>query len=131
MTETQVLTLITALTPVYPFLFALAAVLFKWLMSILPKDRQAEVNRVVQIVVQGVEQSGADKPGSEKKQIAVAIVNTILNNLRITVSPTLVDAMIEAAVYTINQSQPINLPVVPVNQAMQTDKGMNAVLTNG
>ena len=33
MTETQTITIITALTPLYPFLFALAAVLFKWLIS--------------------------------------------------------------------------------------------------
>ncbi|HLJ34545.1 MAG TPA: phage holin, LLH family, partial [Ktedonobacteraceae bacterium] len=67
MTETQILTIITALTPLYPFLFALAAALFKWLLTKLPKDRQTEINQVIQTVVQGVEQSGAGKSGPEKK----------------------------------------------------------------
>lgn len=131
MTETQILTIITALTPLYPFLFALAVALFKWLMTKLPKDRQAEINQVIQTVVQGVEQSGAGKSGPEKKQMAVAMVSTILNSLHITVSPTLIDAMIEATVYTINQSQPVSLPTVPVNQAIQAGNGMNAALANG
>jgi hypothetical protein len=131
MTETQIITIITALTPLYPFLFALAAVLFKWLISRLPGVRQAEVTGIVQTVVQGVEQYGAGKAGPEKKQMAVAMVNTILSGLHITVSPTLADAMIEAAVYGINQSQPISLPTIPVNQAMQTGNGINAVLANG
>jgi hypothetical protein len=131
MTETQAVTIITALTPLYPFLFALAAVLFKWLIGRLPGNRQSEVTRIVQTVVQGVEQSGAGKTGPEKKKMAVATMNTILSSLHITVSPTLADAMIEAAVYGINQSQPISLPTIPVNQAIQTGNGINAVLANG
>lgn len=131
MSETQAITIITALTPLYPFLFALAAVLFKWLITKLPKDQQTEVNQIIQTVVQGVEQCGAGKAGSEKKQMAVAMVNTILSGLHITVSPTLADAMIEAAVYGINQSQGISFPAIPVNQAMQTGNGINAVLANG
>ena len=131
MTETQILAIVTALTPLYPFLFALAAALFKWLMTKLPKDRQTEVNQVIQTVVHGIEQSGAGKSGPEKKQMAVVMVSNILNGLHITVSPTLIDAMIEATVYGINQSQPISLPTVPVNQAIQAGIGMNAVLANG
>lgn len=131
MTETQTITIITALIPLYPFLFALAAVLFKWLVTQLPKNRQTEITQVVHMVVQGVEQLGAGKAGPEKKQMAVGMVNTILNSLHIPVSPALVDAMIEAAVYGINQSQPMNLPTVPVSQAMQTGNGMNALLANG
>lgn len=131
MTETQAITIITALTPLYPFLFALAAALFKWLITQLPKDQQTEVNQVVQMVVQGVEQCGAGKAGSEKKQMAVAMVHTILSGLHITISPTLADAMIEAAVYGINQSQPISLPTIPVNQAIQAANGMNTALANG
>lgn len=131
MTETQALTLITALTPLYPFLFALAAVLFKWLITQLPKDRQAEMTQVVQMVVQGIEQCANGKSGAEKKQMAVTMVSTILSSLHITISPQLADAMIEAAVYGINQSQPMNPPTVPVSQVMQTGKGVNAVLANG
>ncbi|HVB24916.1 MAG TPA: phage holin, LLH family [Ktedonobacteraceae bacterium] len=131
MTEAQVLTMITALTPVYPFLFALAAVMFKWLIATLPKDRQAEVNQVVQMVVQGVEQCANGKSGPEKKQMAVTRISTVLNSLHISVPPMLVDAMIEATVYGINQSQPISLPSVPVNQALQAASGINAMPTNG
>lgn len=131
MTEAQVLTMITALTPLYPFLFALAAVMFKWLIATLPKDRQAEVNQVVQMVVQGVEQCANGKSGPEKKQMAVTRISTVLNSLHISVPPMLVDAMIEATVYGINQSQPISLPSVPVNQALQAASGINAMPTNG
>jgi hypothetical protein len=148
MSETQVITIITALIPLYPFLFALAAALFKWLITKLPKDRQAEVNQVVQTVVQGVEQFGAGLPGPQKKQKAVDMIDTILNSMNITVSPALTNAMIEAAVYTINQSQSptptvtvnqatadqsqsITLPTVPVSQAVQLGNGFNAALANG
>lgn len=127
MSETQILTIITALIPLYPFLFALAAALFKWLITKLPKDRQAEMNQVVQTVVQGVEQQfGAGSSGPEKKQMAVNMINTILASLNITVEPALTNAMIEAAVYALNQSQSINLPPVPVNQAVQVGNGVNA-----
>lgn len=131
MSETQILTIITALTPLYPFLFALAAALFKWLITKLPKDRQAEVDRVVQTVVQGVEQQfGAASSGSEKKQMAVTMINTILASMNITVEPALTNAMIEAAVYALNQSQSITLPTVPVNQAVQVGNGVNATLAH-
>ena len=131
MTETQVITIITALAPIYPFLFALAAALFQWLITKLPKNRQTEVNQVVQTVVQGVEQCGAGKTGAEKKQMAVSMINTILNSLHVAVSPTLVDALIEAAVYGLNQNQGISLPTIAVNQGMQTGYALNAVPANG
>lgn len=131
MTETQIITIITALTPLYPFLFALAAALFKWLIALLPQDRQAEVSQIIQTVVQGVEQTSTGKSGPEKKQAAVGMVNTILSSLHITLSTTLVDAMIEAAVYAINQNQPLNLPTLPGNQALQAGESMNSLLANG
>ncbi len=129
MTETQVITIITALTPLYPFLIALAAALFQGLITLLPKDRQKEVYQVIQTVVQGVEQSSAGKSGPEKKQMALGMVNTILSSLHITLPPTLIDALIEASVYALNQSHPLTIPTLPVQQTLLT--GNNTMLANG
>lgn len=115
MSENQVITIITALTPLYPFLFALAAVLFHWLVAKLPRNQQTVLDQVVQVVVKAVEQMGAGKTGLEKKQMAVRMIKEILQDLHITVSLTLIDALLEAAVYGIHQSQPIKFSSVPTN----------------
>jgi LL-H family phage holin len=107
--------MITALTPLYPFLFALAAVLFRWLVAKLPHNQQVVLNQIVQTAVSAVEQMGAGKTGLEKKQMAIKMIRDILQGLHITVSPALVDALVESTVYGINQSQSIKLSAVPAN----------------
>jgi LL-H family phage holin len=115
MSENQIITIITALTPLYPFLFALAAVLFHWLVAKLPHNQQAMLNQIVQVAVSAVEQMGAGKTGLEKKQMAIKMIRDILQGLHITVSPALINALIEAAVYGINQSQSIKFSSVPTD----------------
>ena len=105
MSESQITTIIVALTPLYPFLFALAAALFRLLVAKMPPERQALLGQVVQTVVQAIEQMGTDLTGPEKKMKAEAMISTILQSLHIAVSPALVDALIESAVYGLNQSQ--------------------------
>jgi LL-H family phage holin len=115
MSENQVVTIIIALTPLYPFLFALAAVLFHRLVAKLPHNQQAILNQIVQAVVTAVEQMAAGKTGLEKKRMAIKMIADILQGLHITASPALIDALVESAVYGINQSQSIKLPAVPAN----------------
>ncbi len=105
MSESQITTIIVALTPLYPFLFALAAALFRLLVAKMPPERQALLGQVVQTVVQAIEQMGTGLTGPEKKMKAEAMISTILQSLHIAVSPALVDALIESAVYGLNQSQ--------------------------
>lgn len=115
MSENQVITIITALTPLYPFLFALAAVLFHRLVAKLPHNQQAMLSQIVQVTVNAVEQMGAGKTGLEKKQMALKMISDILQNLHITVSPALINALVESAVYGMNQSQSIKFSSVPTD----------------
>jgi LL-H family phage holin len=115
MSENQIITIITALTPLYPFLFALAAVLFHRLVAKLPHNQQAMLNQVVQVAVSAVEQMGAGKTGLEKKQMAIKMIRDILLDLHITASPALINALIEAAVYGFNQSQSIKFSSIPTD----------------
>lgn len=121
MSENQIITIITALTPLYPFLFALAAVLFHWLVAKLPHNQQAMLNQIVQVAVSAVEQMGAGKTGQEKKQMAIQMISDILQDLHITISPVLINALVEAAVYGINQSQTIKFPLVTVPVPVPTN----------
>jgi LL-H family phage holin len=115
MSENQVITVITALTPLYPFLFALAALLFQRLAAKLPHNQQAMLKQIAQLVVSAVEQMGAGKTGQEKKQMAVDMIENILQSFHITISSVLIDALVESAVYGINQGQSIKLPPVPTS----------------
>jgi hypothetical protein len=115
MSENQVITIITALTPLYPFLFALALLLFRWLVAKLPYNQQVVLNQIVQLVVNAVEQVGAGKAGPEKKLMAIKMIGDILRGFHITASPALIDALIESAVYGINQSRLSKLSSVPTD----------------
>jgi LL-H family phage holin len=115
MSENQVVTIITALTPLYPFLFALAAVLFHRLVAKLPHNQQTLLNQIVQTAVNAVEQMAAGKTGLEKKRMAIRMIGDILQSLHITASPSLIDALIESAVYGINQSKSLKFSSVPTD----------------
>lgn len=117
MSENQIITIITTLTPLYPFLFALAAVLFHWLVAKLPHNQQALLNQIVQVAVNAVEQMGAGKTGPEKKQMAIKMISDILQGLHITASSALINALVESAVYGINQSQSIKFSAIPTDLA--------------
>jgi hypothetical protein len=113
MSQSQVITIITALTPLYPFLFALAAVLFHQMVAKLPHNQQAILKQVVQTAVNAVEQIGAGKTGEEKKQMAIKMIADILHSLHSTASPALIDALVESTVYGINQSRSTKFPIAP------------------
>jgi hypothetical protein len=59
---------------------------------------------VAQDVVKAIEQLSTNKPmtSDEKKQMAVQMLTTMLEAQGITLAPAIIDAIIEAAVWTMN-----------------------------
>ena len=99
--------LILLLVPILlPPIISLSVVLYQHLMQGLPQRKQALVQQVVNAVVPAVEQGTANAlHGSDKKQAAMQMATAMLKSLHINVSQDMVSCMIEAAVYTLNQSK--------------------------
>lgn len=101
-TDTQIL----ALAPiVFPMVVSLCVYLYN---RFVPPSKQAQLahaSSVVGVVVNGVEQACVAMNGPDKKAEATRLINQLLAESKLKVSPTLVDSLIEDAVYAINQKQ--------------------------
>jgi LL-H family phage holin len=95
--------IIALINDLVPLIIAAATVVIHRAYLSLPKDVQQKVFDVAQVVVPAVEQSAGMLVGPAKKQQAVVIIGDILGSLGLkNVSPALIDAAIEAAVYAMN-----------------------------
>jgi hypothetical protein len=111
MSDAQIISLASLL---FPMLVSLCAYLYK---RLVPPSRQAQLDHaksLARTVAQGVEQTCSALTGPNKKAEAVRLINLLLKEAGITASPTLVDALIEQAVYAINA----NLPDPQVTQSV-------------
>lgn len=82
-----------------PIALSLAGVLFKFLESKLPKDVQFEIESQVGNAVRAVEQSMPGGSPEEKKAKAIELANALLKAAKLPVDETVVDTLIEEAVF--------------------------------
>lgn len=90
---------------VFPAVVAGVIAAYRWIVSKLPANQQATVERVVNQVVAATEQAQSLVPSQVKKQYATNMVNLLLKRLGVKASPEQVDTLIESAVYALNQNQ--------------------------
>jgi hypothetical protein len=64
------------------------------------------ISNTVGMVVSAVEQAGRDLKGAEKKAEAVRMATNLFEELKLPVSPALLETLIEEAVFLMNQSKP-------------------------
>ena len=107
--------------------FILATViapLVKLLIAKLPASKQQAATQYVQQGVQAVEQiaatSTANLSSTDKKKLAIELVDDLLKNAGLSVDENIVSTLIESAVYVINQSKPL--------APLQTFEAANTVL---
>jgi LL-H family phage holin len=105
----QVLSVVIALAPV---LSIVVPFLYQLLLSKLPAKQRDELSQLVQAGVQMAEQAGSGQTGAQKKQMAVDAINQAAKAAGVKVDPVLVNMLIEAAVYMMNQNQPPASPPV-------------------
>jgi hypothetical protein len=107
--EQPVVTLIIlVIATIYPTLCSLAVALFKHLVSRLPQSQQDFLDRAVDTIVQGVEQSA--KSGAidmkNRKDAARSAIDEILEAKKIKLPDSLIDLTIEAAVAALPKTTP-------------------------
>ena len=100
--------LLVVLPILLPPLISLSVAMYQRLIQRLPQQVRQLVEEVVHIVVLAVEQTTTtllDSPA--KKQAAMKMATEILQSMHVTVSQEMLSAMIEAAVFTLNQNKGI------------------------
>ncbi len=102
-----------------PAIVGYLVILCKYILARLPENQHAIVTQVAQSVVNAVEQVYGPAAGTDKKTIAENRILDILKAMHITISPTLIDVAIEAAVYALKQDTKDAgpSPVAPVASA--------------
>lgn len=88
-----------------PLLIPVGQFLYQRLLHALPANQAHMLDSLTQTVVQGVEQSHSGQPGEAKKAAAVALIEDGAKALHLSVNSSLVDALVESAVYMLNQAQ--------------------------
>jgi LL-H family phage holin len=98
-----------------PALFYVSTFALHYAYRHLPSSAQSVVKELAGIVVPALEQNASLLNGAAKKQEATRIIQSILASIKIQASPELIDACIEAAVYSLKQSvmtaQTTKLPI--------------------
>lgn len=118
----QIIILIIPL--VFPPLVALSALLYQHLLQTVPAKQREIVEKVINTVVAAIEQTApATVRNQEKKQAAMNMASEMLAHLNIKASPATLSAMIEAAVYSINQGKDAQTNVVQPSPLAQTKVG--------
>jgi hypothetical protein len=106
--------LILSLAPyIVPIIVALCVAFGKSLVAKLPTNVRDEAHLIVQHVVLSMEQTGQNMSGPAKKQAALALIESLLKNLHISIPASLIDVFIESAVASMNEGRDTT-PVAPV-----------------
>jgi LL-H family phage holin len=113
MTTSEWLQLAAIVLPIIlPPLISLCVVWYKNMVQKLPQQKRDIVDQVVRTVVYAVEQKLDDTASNpQKKQEAVTLVKQILASLHISATDEMIDAVIEAAVFTMNQEKQASVVV--------------------
>lgn len=109
MSQAQIYQLVILL---FPIVCGLVAAGVRYGISKLPETQQARASGIITLVVHSVEQSATGLAGAQKKAQAVRDIEAILTALKISIPNTLIDTLIEAAVFALNQVQ-VSGNVVP------------------
>lgn len=121
MTDAQIIALVSA---VLPFLIAFATYLGNVLIARLPKNRQTQLSTLAQNSVQAAEQLGKGQSGQVRKQIASDLIMQFASDFGVKLDQTLVSGLIEAAVFSMNATQPVKPAPIQFSQAdMATQSG--------
>lgn len=121
----------------FPIVCGLVAAGVRFGISKLPETQQTRAQSIVTLVVHSVEQSASTLSGPQKKAQAVRDIESILNALKISIPNTLIDTLIEAAVFALNQIQTTgNVVPAPAQidwpaDALQAIKIMTGATTTG
>lgn len=101
MTLTEIATLINLLAPLLVFL---ASFISHKIYASLKPDHQQVVSRIAEMVIPAIEQTCQMFTGEEKRQEAVRQIEAILRGVGLkNVSPVLINAAIEAAVWSLKK----------------------------
>jgi hypothetical protein len=84
---------------VAPIAVSLAGVLFKFLVGLLPQDKQYEIENQIGNVVRAVEQSMPGATPEAKKAKAIELANAVLKASKLPIDPQVIDVLIEEAVF--------------------------------
>ena len=116
--------IILVIPMVLPPLVALSAVLYQHLLQTVPEKKREMIEKVIGTVVTAIEQSApAMVQNQEKKQAAMNMASEMLAHLHVNASPATLSAMIEAAVYALNQSKDAQTNVLHPSPLPQTKAG--------
>jgi hypothetical protein len=109
---------------VLPPLVALSAVLYQHLLQRVPEKKRELIEKVIGTVVTAIEQTAPAVVGNQqKKQAAMNMASEMLAHLNIKASPATLSAMIEAAVYALNQRKDAQTKVLLSSPLPQTKVG--------
>src|SRR5258708_35769072 len=116
--------LVGVLATVTPFVVAIAKYAYDVLLTRLPSSRAQHLQSIVDVVVSGVEQSSANSQMSNtaKKALAVKAIVDIAARVGLGrfINPTLVDMLVEAAVYQLPHTAPVASQTGSVSSSYQT-----------
>ncbi|HLZ23034.1 MAG TPA: phage holin, LLH family [Ktedonobacterales bacterium] len=104
MTSTNLDLAVLLLSIVLPLMVALARFVMELLLERLPAARRARLETLVGTVVHAVEQANAGMAGPEKKRVATQLITQLAKDASLTISPTQLDVLLEAAVHALNLS---------------------------
>jgi hypothetical protein len=100
MNDVEVLALAQIL---FPMVVSASVYIYKKYVPMSEQQKLAHSKSLIISVVMGVEQACAAMNGPDKKSEALRLVNQLLSEAHISISPTLIDSLIEQAAYTVNQ----------------------------
>lgn len=133
------LVLVLVIAIVVPIVVPLAGALLRVLEARLPGPVQAFVHAEAPHVVASITQQFGNDPNGVKKAKAVEELTTILTDLHVPISSSLIDTAIESAVLAMKQQlpePPAEVPVVeapvetplPVANAFSVASGLNGIV---
>lgn len=100
LSPTDTVALVSALLPLA---LAVAGFLYQVLLHHLPANQQAMLSSLANSVVSAVEKQHAGENSATKKAAAVDAINALAKAFHLSVNSTLVNMLVEAAVYEMDQ----------------------------
>lgn len=86
----------------FPVVSGIVAVAAKHLFTKLPAAQRDAAKGIIGEVVTAIEQTAAGMPGTDKKGQAEVLISQMLKDAKVSVTPTTLNTLLEAAVHTLN-----------------------------
>ncbi len=101
---TTVTYILAAFPVVLPIVQGIVQQLLKYIESKMSSAQLAQAEKYVGLAVTAIEQTVQDLPGENKKAQAEALISTLLKDAKVSVSPAIIDSLIEATVSQLSAS---------------------------